>query len=141
MEKDCRQKNWQPFPQRRCFEEKSPQASVVTEKKEKEAKPEVAMIVCEFCGLNDKKENCLKNKAVKKKTGLDIVQESKKEDGGSSSSSEGSASPLMIQNKDVNSNEEDGQMSPEKESLIYVPINFERVKFLSCLLDMGAQVN
>ena len=141
LEKDCRQKNWRPFPQRRRFEEKSPQASVVAEKKEKEAKPDVAMIVCEFCGLNHKKENCLKNKAVKKKTGLDIVQESKKEDGGSSSSSEESASVSMIRNNDVNSNEEEGQMSPEKERLIYAPISFEGVKFSSCLLDTGAQVN
>ena len=127
LEKDCRQKNWRPFPQRRCFEEKSPQASIITKKKEKEAKPDVAMIVCEFCGLNHKKENCLKNKAVKKKTGLDIVQESKKEDGGSSSSSEGSASVSMIRNKDVNSNEEDGQMSLEKERLIYARLSALRV--------------
>ena len=47
---DCRQKNWRPFPQRTCFEEKSPQASVVTEKKENQVEPGVGVIVCELCG-------------------------------------------------------------------------------------------
>ena len=141
LEKDCHQKMWRPLPQRRRFEEKSPQTSSVSQEKKKDEKPEVAMIVCEFCGLNHKKENCLKNKAVKKKTGLDIIQESKKENGGSSSSSEGSAAVSMIRNEGVNSNVEDERLSPEKERLIYAPISFEGVKFSSCLLDTGAQVN
>ena len=141
LEKDCRQKMFRPLPQRRRFEEKPPQTSSVIEEKKKDEKPEVSRIVCDFCGLNHKKENCLKNKAVKKKTGLDIVQESKREDGGSSSGSEGSATVLMIRNKDVNSDVEDERLSPEKERLIYAPISFEGVKFSSCLLDTGAQVN
>ena len=141
LEKDCRQKMWRPLQQRRRFEEKSPQASNVTEEKKKDEKPEVARIICDFCGLNHKKDNCLKNKAVKKKTGLDIVQESKKEDAGSSSGSEGSATVSMIRNEEVDSNVECEVLSPEKERLIYAPISFEGVKFSSCLLDTGAQVN
>ena len=33
------------------------------------------------------------------------------------------------------------KMSPEKERLAYEPISFEGVKFSSCLMDIGAQVN
>ena len=66
-------------PTEEAFEEKPPQTSSITEEKQKDVRPEVDMIVCDFCGLNPKKEKWVKNKAVKKKTGLDIVQESEKE--------------------------------------------------------------
>ena len=72
------------------------------------------MIVCEFCDLKRKKENCLKNRAATKKTGLDNVQESKKENRGSLSSSEGSADISMIQNENVNSNFEEGRESRKR---------------------------
>lgn len=99
------------------------------------------MMVCEFYRLNHKEENSLKNKVVKKKTGLGIVQELRKEDGGSSRSSKRFATMSIIRNKIVNSNFEDGRERAKKERLIYAPINFEGVKRSSCLLDTGPQVN
>ena len=142
LDKDCRLKNtnWRFSLQKRRFDEKSPKASILTEEKE-EKEPKVAMVMCDFCGMNHRKENCQKNKAVKKKIGLDIVQESKKEDGESSNGSKGSAAVSMIRNEEVDSNVECEVLSPEKERLIYVLISFEGVKFSSCLLDTRAQVN
>ena len=121
--------------------EKLPQTSSVTEEKKKDEKPEVAMIVFCFFVLKHEEENCLKNKAVKKKTGLDTVQESKKKNGGFSSGNERSVTVSMIRNEEVNSNVDDEILSPEKERVSYEPISFEGVKFSSCLLDTGAQVN
>ena len=131
-EENCFYKKGGSRFQKKPLEGKGPKASSIVEKEAREDKVQPISVVCDFCGGSHKKESCLKNKAVKEKTGLDVIQEKDENGGSSSENGKKSAQITTI---------EDGRESPEKEYLVYAPIQFEGIKFSRCLIDTGAQVN
>ena len=67
MEEDCRLKKGDErfgFPKRKSDGKRPKTSSIVQEKSQEEVVKAIS-VICDVCGGCHKKENCLKNKAVK----------------------------------------------------------------------------
>ena len=137
VEEDCRLKKGDErfgFPKRK-YDGKRPKASSIVEEKGQEKVVKAISVKCDVCGGCHKRENCLQNKAVKARTGLESIPESVssiERSQASTSAGKSQASVSVVR-------EGDGGVG--EKTLVHAPIHFNGVKFANCLIDTGSQVN